>query len=107
MEVVEENAEGLGLDTEVLDMAMSMKANSITQGATDFDNNAGAANDLSGLALAVDLAEAGPGAENLGVRDLDQVDLSGFGELAREPLPNLWEQPQGRSQPCARRKEPR
>ena len=39
------------------------------------DNNAGAADDLAGVALTVDLAEAGPGTEDLGVTDLDEVDL--------------------------------
>jgi hypothetical protein len=39
------------------------------------DDDAGAANDLTGVALLVDLAEASPGAEDLGVSNLDQVDL--------------------------------
>ena len=39
------------------------------------DNNARAANDLARVALAVDLAEASPRAENLGVSNLDEVDF--------------------------------
>ena len=49
--------QALGLDTVVL------------------DDDARAADDLAGVALAVDLAETSPGAEDLGVTDLDQVDL--------------------------------
>ena len=43
--------------------------------AVVFDNNARAANDLAWVALAIDFAEAGPGTKNLGVTDLDEVDL--------------------------------
>ena len=57
LEVLEEDVETLGLLTVVL------------------DDDAGAADDLTGVALTVDLAETGPGAEGLGVRDLEQVDL--------------------------------
>ena len=39
------------------------------------DDDARAADDLARVALTVDLAETGPGAEDLGVSDLDQVDL--------------------------------
>ena len=39
------------------------------------DNDARAANDLAGVALPVNLAETSPGTEDLGVTDLDQVDL--------------------------------
>ena len=39
------------------------------------DDDARAAYDLAGVALAVDLAEAGPGTEDLGVTNLDEVDL--------------------------------
>lgn len=38
------------------------------------DDNARAANDLSGLALTVDLGETGPLTKDLGVRDLDELD---------------------------------
>jgi hypothetical protein len=37
--------------------------------------NAGAADDLAGVALTVNLAKPSPGTEHLGVSDLDQVDL--------------------------------
>ena len=57
LKVVEEDLEALRLLSVVL------------------DDDARAADDLAGVALAVDLSEAGPGAEDLGVRDLDQVDL--------------------------------
>lgn len=57
LEVLEENVETLGLLTVVL------------------DDNARAADDLTGVTLTVDLAETGPGTESLGVRDLEQVDL--------------------------------
>ena len=57
LEVVEEDVETLALDTVVL------------------DDDARAADDLAGVALTVDLAEAGPGTEDLGVTDLDEVDL--------------------------------
>ena len=40
-----------------------------------FDNDARAADDLAGVALTVDLAETGPGAEDLRVSDLDEVAL--------------------------------
>lgn len=39
------------------------------------DDDARAANDLAGVALTVDLAETSPGTEDLGVTDLDEVDL--------------------------------
>ncbi|RUO97168.1 hypothetical protein BC936DRAFT_140867 [Jimgerdemannia flammicorona] len=39
------------------------------------NDDARASNDLAGVALAVDLAEAGPLAELLSVRNLDQVDI--------------------------------
>ena len=39
------------------------------------DDDARAADDLARVALTVDLAETGPGAEHLRVSDLDQVDL--------------------------------
>ena len=57
LEVVEEDVQALGLDTVVL------------------DDDARAADDLAGVALAVDLAETGPGAEDLRVTNLDEVDL--------------------------------
>ena len=39
------------------------------------DDDTRAANDLAGVTLLVDLAETSPGTEDLGVTDLDQVDL--------------------------------
>ena len=39
------------------------------------DDDARAANDLAGVALTVDLAETSPGTEQLGVGDLNQVNL--------------------------------
>ena len=39
------------------------------------DDNARAADDLARVALTVDLAETSPGAKDLRVTDLDQVDL--------------------------------
>lgn len=57
LEVVKENVETFGFDSVF------------------FDDNAAAANDLTGIALTVDLAETSPGTEDLGVSDLDQVDL--------------------------------
>jgi len=39
------------------------------------DDDARAADNLAGLALAVDLGETGPLAEDLGVRDLDELDV--------------------------------
>jgi hypothetical protein len=57
LEVVHEDVEALRLDTVLL------------------DDDAAAPNDLSGVALTVDLAETGPGAEDLGVSDLDEVDF--------------------------------
>lgn len=56
-EVVEEDVEALTLDTVIL------------------DNNARAANDLARVTLAIHLAKASPGTKDLGVTDLDQVDL--------------------------------
>ena len=44
------------------------------------DDNARAADDLARVALTVDLAETGPGAEHLGVTDLDERDLVGGAE---------------------------
>ena len=43
--------------------------------AVVLNDDARAADDLAGVALTVDLAETGPGTENLGVTDLDEVDL--------------------------------
>ena len=57
LEVVEEDVEALALDTVVL------------------DDNAGAADDLAGVALTVNLAETGPGAKDLRVSNLDKVNL--------------------------------
>ena len=57
LEVVEEDVQALRLDTVVL------------------DHDARAADDLAGVALTVDLAETSPGAQDLRVTDLDQVDL--------------------------------
>ena len=57
LEVVEEDVKTLGLNTVVL------------------DDNARAADDLARVTLAVDLAQASPGAENLCVTDLDEVNL--------------------------------
>ena len=56
-EVVDEDVEALALGTIVL------------------DNDAGAANNLTGVALLVDLAKTSPLTENLRVTDLNQVDL--------------------------------
>ena len=39
------------------------------------DDDARAADDLTGVTLAVDLAKASPGAEHLGVTNFDEVDL--------------------------------
>jgi hypothetical protein len=39
------------------------------------DNDARASDDLSGVTLSVDLGESSPGTEDLGVGDLDEVDL--------------------------------
>ena len=39
------------------------------------DDDARAADDLAGVALTVDLAKTSPGTEDLGVGDLDEVDL--------------------------------
>ena len=57
LEVVVEDVAALGLSTVLL------------------DNNARTANDLAGVAFPVDLAETSPGAENLGVTDLDEGDF--------------------------------
>ena len=57
LEVVEEDVETLRLDTVVL------------------DDHARASNDLAGVALTVDLAKTRPGTEDLGVANLDEVDL--------------------------------
>jgi hypothetical protein len=67
LEVVQENMETLALDTVLL------------------HNNTAAANDFAGIALTIDLAQTGPGAQHLGVTNLDEVDLvlgaEGFDEL--------------------------
>lgn len=57
LEVVEEDLEAGGLGTVV------------------GDDDTRAADDLAGLALTVDLGETGPLAEDLGVRDLDELDV--------------------------------
>lgn len=57
LEVVKEDMETLRLNTIVL------------------DDNTAAANDLAGVALTIDLAETSPGTEDLGISDLDQIDL--------------------------------
>jgi hypothetical protein len=57
LEVVEEDLEAGGLGTVV------------------GDDNARAADDLAGVALTVDLRETGPLAKDLGVRDLDELDV--------------------------------
>lgn len=57
LEVVEEDLEAGGLGTVV------------------GDDDARAADDLAGLALTVDLGETGPLAKDLGVRDLDELDV--------------------------------
>ena len=56
-EVVDEDVETLALNTIVL------------------DNDTGAADNLTGIALLVDLAKTSPLTENLRVTNLDQVDL--------------------------------
>ena len=56
-EVVEEDVKTLALATVIL------------------DDNAAAANDLTGIALTIDLAETSPGTQDLGVTDFDEVDL--------------------------------
>lgn len=57
LEVVEEDLEASGLGTVV------------------GDDDARAADDLAGLALAVDLGKTSPLAEDLGVGDLDELDV--------------------------------
>lgn len=57
LEVIQEDVETLALNTVLL------------------NDDAGAANDLAGVALPVDFAETSPGAEDLSVTDFDQVDL--------------------------------
>ena len=57
LEVIQEDVEALALSSVLL------------------DNNAAAANNLSGVALTVDLAETSPGAQNFRISDFDQVDL--------------------------------
>lgn len=57
LEVVEEDVEALALSAVVL------------------DDDARASNDLARVALAVDLAETGPGTKDLGVTNLNEVDL--------------------------------
>ncbi len=39
------------------------------------DNNARTTNNLTGVALPIDFAKSRPGSEDLGVADLDEVDL--------------------------------
>ena len=39
------------------------------------DDDTRASDDLSGVSLSVDLSKTSPGSENLGVGDLDEVDL--------------------------------
>jgi len=57
LEVLEEDIHSLGLLTKVL------------------DDDTGAANDLAGVAVAINLAETSPLSELLGIRNLDQVDV--------------------------------
>ena len=57
LEVVQENVQALAVSTVVL------------------DDDTRAANDLAGVTLLVDLAETSPGTEDLGVTDLDEVNL--------------------------------
>ena len=61
----------------------NMKA--LTFDAVIFDDDAGAADNLSGITVTVNLAEPDPGAELFCVRDFDEVDLmfgaEGFDEL--------------------------
>lgn len=57
LEVLEEDVESLALFTVVS------------------NDDTAAADNLSGVALSVDLAETGPGSQGLGVRDLEEVDL--------------------------------
>ena len=57
LEVIQENVKTLALNTVLL------------------HNNAAAANDFSGVALTIDLAESSPGSKDLGVSDLDEVDF--------------------------------
>ena len=57
LEVIKQNVETLAVNTVVL------------------DDNARASNDLAGVTLPVDLAETSPGTEDLGVTDLDEVNL--------------------------------
>ena len=57
LEVIQEDVEALALGSVLL------------------DDNAAAANNLSGVALTVDLAETSPGAQNFRISNFDQVDL--------------------------------
>ncbi|KAF9944296.1 hypothetical protein BGZ72_002561 [Mortierella alpina] len=57
LEVLEEDVNGLGLLTEVL------------------DDDAGASDDFVGVILTVDLAETGPLSEVLGIQEFDEVDV--------------------------------
>ena len=57
LEVVQENVQDLAVSTVVL------------------DDDARAANDLAGVTLLVDFAEASPGAEDFRVSNLDEVDF--------------------------------
>jgi len=57
LEVIQEDVESLALDSVLL------------------DNNAATANNLSRVALTVDLAETSPGAQDFRIPNFDQVDL--------------------------------
>ena len=57
LEVIQEDVEALALGSVLL------------------DDNAAAANNLSGVALTVDLTETSPGAQNFRISNFDQVDL--------------------------------
>ena len=57
LEVVEEDVKTLGLNTVVL------------------DDNARAADDFAGVTLTIDLAQTSPGTEDLGVTNLNKIDL--------------------------------
>jgi hypothetical protein len=67
LEVVQQDVQTLGFLTVVL------------------DNDTGAADNLSGVTLSVDLGQTGPGTQDLGVGDLDEVDVvlgaQGFNQL--------------------------
>lgn len=57
LEVVQQDVQALGLLAVVL------------------DNDTRASDDLSGVTLSVDLGQTGPGTQDLGVGDLDEVDV--------------------------------